>query len=161
MSLVKQILEQRATAWSEAKAMLDTAEAEGRALTAEESQKFDTINETLSTLDAQRQSIEDAEKRAKDASEAMERFNAAPKPEHTEARNVEDNLRSFLRGERRAFDTNEGLPPVNFRDLTKGSATAGGNTVPTSFRDQLLAHMIESSGVLSAGPTVRASSTRP
>jgi len=57
MSLVKQILEQRATAWEQAKSLLDTAEAEGRALTAEEQGQFDTINDDLTRLDAQRQSI--------------------------------------------------------------------------------------------------------
>jgi HK97 family phage major capsid protein len=154
MSLVKQILEQRATAWEEAKAMLDTAEAEGRSLSAEETGKFDAINGTINALDEQRAKIEDAEKRAKDASEAMERVNAAPKPDMRGDADTDDKVRAFLRGDVRSYDTNEGLPPVNFRDLTKGSATAGGNTIRTGFREQLLEHMIEVSGVMMAGPTV-------
>ena len=153
MSLVKQILEQRATAWEEAKAMLDTAEAEGRSLSAEEQGKFDAINTDINRLDEQRQKIEESEARAKDAADAMERLNVAPKHEAREA-GVDERLRAFLRGESRYFDTNEGMPPVNFRDLTKGTPTAGGNTVPTSFRNQLLEHMIEVSGVMMAGPTV-------
>jgi HK97 family phage major capsid protein len=154
MSLVKQILEQRATAWEEAKAMLDTAEAEGRSLSAEETGKFDAINGTINALDEQRTKIEDAEKRAKDAAEAMDRFNAAPKPEQRGDADADEKLRAFLRGDVRSYDSNEGLPPVNFRDLTKGSATAGGNTIRTGFREQLLEHMIEVSGVMMAGPTV-------
>ena len=70
MSLVKQILEQRATAWHEAKALLDGAEAEGRALSAEEAEKFDNINESINALDAQRQKIEEAEARTRDAEAA-------------------------------------------------------------------------------------------
>ena len=154
MSLVRQILERRANAWEEAKGMLDTAEAEGRSLSAEEQGKFDAINSEINALDEQRKSIEDAEARAKDAAEAMERLHVAPKPEVRADMDAADKLRALARGEIRAFDTNEGLPPVNFRDLTKGSATAGGNTIKTSFREQLLEHMIEVSGVLMAGPTV-------
>ena len=154
MSLVKQILEQRASAWEQAKSLLDTAEAEGRALTAEEQSQFDTINADITGLDAQRQSVEDAEQRAKDAAEAMERI--APS-EARQAKGQDETLRAFLRGETRTFDSNDGLGPISsreFRDLVKGTATAGGNTVPTSFRNQLLEHMIEVSGVLTAGPEV-------
>lgn len=154
MSLVKQILEQRATAWEQAKALLDTAEAEGRSLSAEETGTFDAINGTINALDEQRKKIEDAESRAKDAAEAMERMHVAPKPEARENVDADAKIRAFLRGDLRTIDTNEGLPPVNFRDLTKGSATAGGNTIKTSFREQLLEHMIEVSGVMMAGPTV-------
>ena len=77
MSLVRQILERRANAWEEAKGMLDAAEAEGRSLSAEEQGKFDAINSDINTLDEQRKSIEDAEARAKDAAEAMERAERA------------------------------------------------------------------------------------
>lgn len=159
MSLVKQILEQRANAWEQAKGMLDAADAEGRALTVEEQSKFDNINTDINRLDEQRKSIEDAESRAQDAAAAMERLNVAPQPEKRAEVEVEDKVRAFLRGDLRHIDLNEGRGPVNFRDLTKGSATAGGNTIKTSFREQLLEHMIESSGVMSAGPTVLNTST--
>lgn len=158
MSLVKQILEQRASAWEQAKALLDKAEAEGRSLSAEEREQFDKITVDLDGLDEQRKLIEDQEQRAKDAEEAMRSLGAVREADGRD-HSADEKLRSFLRGDLRSFDTNEGLPPVNFRDLTKGSATAGGNTVPTSFRNQLLEHMIESSGILSAGATVLNTST--
>jgi HK97 family phage major capsid protein len=151
---VKSILEQRASAWEQAKTLLDAAESENRAMSAEEEQSFDAITADIDRLDAQRKKVEESEQRAKDAADAMQRLNLTPAPEQRGEPAVEERLRSFLRGEARSFDTNEGLGPVNFRDLTKGSATAGGNTVRTSFREQLLEHMIESSGVLSAGPTI-------
>jgi HK97 family phage major capsid protein len=152
MSIVQTILDQRATAWEQAKAIVDTAEGESRALSAEEQTQFDTINAEIDRLDTQRASIEAAEQRAKDAAEVMSRI--VPPP--AERKNVNDELRSFLNGTgKRFFDTHDAdAGPVNFRDLTKGSATAGGNTVKTSFREQLYAHMIEVSGVLSAGPTI-------
>lgn len=151
--MVKTILESRANVWEQAKALLDAAEAEGRALTAEEQHSFDAMDSDLTRLDEQRASVEAAEQRAKDAEEALRGAGVVSEPVTGES-GVGESLRAFLRGERRSFDTNEGLPPVNFRDLAKGTATAGGNTVPTSFRNQLLEHMIDSSAVLSAGATV-------
>ena len=152
MSIVQTILDQRATAWEQAKAIVDTAEGESRTLSAEEQTQFDTINAEIDRLDTQRDSIEAAEQRAKDAAEAMSRI----VPPAAERKNVNDELRSFLNGTgKRFFDTHDAdAGPVNFRDLVKGTATAGGNTVKTSFREQLYAHMIEVSGVLSAGPTI-------
>lgn len=149
VTLVKSILEQRANVWEQGKGILDTAEAEGRALTVEEQTAFDAINADLDRLDSQRKSIEDAQTRAYDAELAMRGLGAMNDP-NTDA---DAAIRSFLRGEgERHFETKAG--GLNFRDLTKGTATAGGNTVPTSFRDQLLEHMIDNSGVLSAEPTV-------
>jgi HK97 family phage major capsid protein len=62
---------------------------------------------------------------------------------------TEDELRALGRGELRRVDV-----PADRRDLTKGTATAGGNTVPTSFFGQVWEHMIESSAILQAGATV-------
>ena len=126
MSIVQTILDQRATAWEQAKAIVDTAEGESRTLSAEEQTQFDTINAEIDRLDTQRASIEAAEQRAKDAAEAMSRI--VPPP--AERKNVNDELRSFLNGTgKRFFDTHDAdAGPVNFRDLTKGSATAGGGT---------------------------------
>ena len=43
---------------------------------------------------------------------------------------------------------------AEFRDLSKLSAGAGGNTVKIGFYEKLMAHLIEVSGILAAGPTV-------
>ena len=54
-----------------------------------------------------------------------------------------------------AFEVNPG--PVNFneiRTLSKLTAGAGGNTVPTSFYDRIIAHLIETAAILDAGATV-------
>ena len=153
-TMVKNILATRANVWEQAKALIDAADAEGRAMTADEQRQFDEMSADLTRLDEQRQSVEAAERSARDADEALRSLGAVTPQADREVAGADAAVREFLRGERRHFDTNEGLPPVNFRDLTKGSATAGGNTVPTSFRNQLLEHMIESSGILSAGATV-------
>jgi HK97 family phage major capsid protein len=53
----------------------------------------------------------------------------------------------------RPMGTNE------FRTLSKLTAAAGQNTVKTSFYEQLMAHLIEVSGIMMAGPTVLQTTT--
>lgn len=150
---IKRLREQRANIWEQAKGLLDTAAAEDRDLTAEEQSSYDKHNEALDSIAERIKSIEEQEQRNAEMDEAFrslaEGRQMAPPPVDP----TQDELRKFLRGESRSFDvTPDG--PVNFRDLTKGTATAGGNTVPTSFYNQLVQHMIEVSGILSAGPTI-------
>ena len=61
-------------------------------------------------------------------------------------------IRSLLRGEQRSI-TLSGGPAVK-RDLSGGTTGAGGATVPISFYDQLVDHMIEVAAVMNAGATV-------
>lgn len=162
MSLVKQILEQRATVWEEGKALLDKAEAEGRSLTAEESQTWDRINAELTGLDDQRKSIEDAERRSREAEEAMRDLGAGPERRAAvgdDDRRLAADVRSFLRGDRKSAEIRDADADwidfealrANTRALSVGSATAGGNTVPKSFRERLYEHAIEMSAVMNLG----------
>lgn len=150
-AFLKRLREQRQNTWEQAKSLLDNAAAENRDLTAEERSQYDQMNADLDAAAETIRSIEESEQRNAEAAEALQRIMDQRPVEPREQENTA--LRSFLRGEARAFD----LKPdgkVDYRALTKGTATAGGNTVPTSFYDQLIAHMIEVSGVLMAGPTV-------
>ena len=150
-AFLKRLREQRQNTWEQAKSLLDNAAAENRDLTAEERSQYDQMNADLDAGAETIRSIEESEQRNAEAAEALQRIMDQRPVEPREQENTA--LRSFLRGEARAFD----LKPdgkVDYRALTKGTATAGGNTVPTSFYDQLIAHMIEVSGVLMAGPTV-------
>ena len=90
------------------------------------------------------------EQRSRDAADALARL--APLDESYGGADVDDvgaQLRSFLRGEQRSV-----VVAPERRDLVKGTATAGGNTVPTTFYGRLVEHMVEVSGVLAAGPTL-------
>ena len=90
------------------------------------------------------------EQRSRDAADALARL--APVDELGGGADVDDvgaQLRSFLRGEQRSV-----VVAPERRDLVKGTATAGGNTVPTTFYGRLVEHMVEVSGVLAAGPTL-------
>lgn len=150
---IKRLQERRNNVWEQAKGLLDAAESEKRDLTAEEEQTYQRLNADLDAIDARTKDMADAEQRTKDAGEAFRAL--LDRPVERQATSPEGNavLRSFLTGETRSYEIRpEGR--VNFRDLTKGTASAGGNTVQTTFYGRLLEYMIESSGLLAAGPTV-------
>ena len=149
--LIKRLQEQRANTWEQAKALLDGAEKDKRDLSAEEETSWRKMNEDLDGIDARVKEIVEAENRAeamaKTFAEIEGRQVVVPQVDKTAA-----DLRAFLKGEAgRSFTVDA---DASFRDLAKGTATAGGNTVPTSFYGMLVEHMIDMSGVLAAGPTV-------
>ncbi|MET9086158.1 phage major capsid protein [Streptomyces sp. NPDC004237] len=167
--MVKTLRERRQKLWEDMKALADKASAENRAFTPEEQGAWDAQNDELDKLDARIKSALDTEARAKEADEAFNRLHGGKKDsgagKQPEQRgqgggegggqgNRAEELRSFLRGERgRFYDVNpEG--PIDYRTLTKGTASAGGNTVPTSFYDRLIAHLIEVSAIMQAGATI-------
>lgn len=157
-AFIKHLKQQRASAWEAAKATLDAAASENRDLSAEESASFDKANADIDALDARAKAIEDSEQRAADAAAAFDRI-AARTVEITPpaVKDASADVRSFLRGESgRDFV----LRPDSVRSfqearaLSSTTAAAGGATVQTSFYNRLMAHLIEVSGVLLAGPTV-------
>lgn len=145
--------EARNRAWEQAKALLDTAGSEGRELSAEESVSYDRIMADIDAKDAQRKQLVDTEAREADIAKAMGAL-----PAKREQAPVEDGFTRFLKGEGRSYDV-RGPQGVSFRDLTKGTATAGGNTVEVGFYAQLVAHLIETSAILQAGATVLSTSS--
>ncbi|MHC3474691.1 phage major capsid protein [Streptomyces sp. 7R007] len=173
--MVKKLRERRAQVWEQMKAIADRSTEENRNLTAEEQGQWDVMNEELDKLDQRIKAALDTEQRAKDADDAFNRLHGggqgggqrSGQQGGSQQRGGDggqgggqgqgsrgEELRSFLRGERgRFYDVNpEG--PVDYRTLTKGTATAGGNTVPTSFYDRLIAHLIEVSAIMQAGATI-------
>jgi HK97 family phage major capsid protein len=127
---IKQQHEARQKAWHEAKALLDTAAAEKRDLTAEENAKYENIS---ADLDSRAKVIEtlkaDAEREIR-AAESMQGFEnqARPVAEVRNEKNDADAIRALARGEIRSFNFEK-------RDVTKGST---GSPVPTSFYDQVI-----------------------
>ncbi|MCX4576531.1 phage major capsid protein [Streptomyces sp. NBC_01571] len=153
-AFIKSLQERRANVWEQAKELLDTAEKEKRDLTAEEEGKYQAFNADLNSIDARVKDLTEAEQRTKDAEAAFAGLLAKPQePGARKADEKDSELRRWARGEQRAIDIAK-PDGVAFRDLVKGTATAGGNTVPTTFYGQLMAHLIEVSGIMMAGPTV-------
>lgn len=126
---IRQQAEARAKAWEEAKALLDSAAAEKRDLSAEENQTYDRI---MADLDARSQVMETMKaqaEREERAAEAMQGFEAQVKPAvAVPAIDEAELIRSLARGEIRSHSFEK-------RDVTKGST---GAPVPTSFYDQVI-----------------------
>jgi HK97 family phage major capsid protein len=153
------LTEKRANVWEQAKALLDNAASEKRDLTAEEQQSYDKmtadLNEMRSVIDKLNEDRKTAE-----ASEAALR-SLAERPATTPAapaQNFDDELRSFLRGEKRELAINPTREQVKAvseaRALGMGSQAAGLATVPTNFYNRLWAHLINASQFLQSGITV-------
>jgi HK97 family phage major capsid protein len=157
--VLKRLKDRRLNVWEQAKAVAERAADENRALDAEEERQWIELNAELDALDTRMKAIANAEARAK---ETEEKF-AEVEGRHVEAgksggdrSQTEQELRSFLRGDNGAprFYDVQPAGPVAFRDLSKLTAGAGANTVPTSFYNRLVAHLIETSGLMQLGPTV-------
>jgi HK97 family phage major capsid protein len=167
LDLMKSLQTRRLSAWEMAKKVLD--EAEGRAdhaLTAEEEQTYQRLNADIDQIDKRVKEWVDSERRRKESEEVFRQLLEQPADPTRQPGVVPPGpggtepgaaLRSFLKGEGgKSFeiraDRIEQL--TEFRTLSKLSAGAGANTVKISFYDRLMAHLIEVSGILQAGPTV-------
>jgi HK97 family phage major capsid protein len=126
---IRQQAEARAKAWEEAKALLDTAAAEKRDLSAEENQTYDRIMVDLDQRAATMETIKAQADREERAAEAMKGFEAQARPEiMIPSVNDGELIRSLARGEIRSHMFEK-------RDVSKGST---GAPVPTSFYDQVI-----------------------
>jgi HK97 family phage major capsid protein len=146
--VTKRLRDRRLSVWEDAKKLADVAADENRAFNSEEQSQWDTLNAELNALDSRIKSVIDGEQRAKDTEDAFNRLegrSSEGREVATRGRGeVEDQFRAFLRGEGgRAFDIHPEAR-TDYRALQKGSGT-GGTLVPTSFYDQLVEHLIETS----------------
>lgn len=126
---IRQQAEARAKAWEEAKALLDSASAEKRDLSAEENQTYDRIMADLDERSAVIETMNAQADRENRAAEAMKGFESQVKTQPTvQAIDESELIRSLARGEIRSHSFEK-------RDVTKSST---GAPVPTSFYDQVL-----------------------
>jgi HK97 family phage major capsid protein len=130
LDYIKQQHEARNRAWEEAKALLDSAAAENRELTADENTKYENIS---ADLDRRAQIIEtlkaDADREVR-AAEAMRGFEAQAQPvgDKSVAKDEAEVIRSLARGDIRSYEFEK-------RDITKSST---GSPVPTSFYNRII-----------------------
>jgi HK97 family phage major capsid protein len=127
---IRQQAEARAKAWEEAKALLDSAAAEKRDLSAEENQTYDRIMADLDSRSQVMETMKAQAEREERAAEAMKGFEAQVKPAVVSVPEINEAelIRSLARGEIRSHSFEK-------RDVTKGST---GAPVPTSFYDQVI-----------------------
>lgn len=157
--VVTRLRERRANVWEQAKELADRAADENRSFSGQEEESWTAMNAELDALDKRIKAVLEGEQRAKDTEAAFEKLEAKPQERKAgqqgqSGEGQDTELRKFLRGEgSRSFEV---MPtgPVDFRALSKLTATAGANTVPTSFYDRLIAHLIETAAIMQAGVTV-------
>jgi HK97 family phage major capsid protein len=152
--MANRLLEQRANTWEQAKALIDTAVAEKRELTAEEEASYARMTADLDSLRSRADKFAADEQAAADVEASLRSITAQRAEREVPAE--ESELRSFLRGEKREFVAKPNA--AELRDLSKGTATAGGNTVPTSFYGQLWAHLIETAALVNYATVIRTDS---
>lgn len=157
--MVKKLRERRTKVWEDMKSLADKAADENRAFDPGEQGQWDAQNDELDKLDQRIKSALDTEQRAKDAEESFAKLESTPQdrggPQGGQQPSQQaTELRKFLRGEGPRVYNITPSGPVDFRALSKLSAAAGANTVPTSFYDRLMAHLIETSAIMQAGVTV-------
>jgi HK97 family phage major capsid protein len=142
-------VEQRQKLWHEAKAVLETAEAEKRELTAEEQGKFETLS---AELDKRAAFIADARKtaeREERAAIAAEGFNTAAVNTQVDA----DRIRAMARGEVRSYE---------FGQETRALAPATlGAPLPTSFYSQVIMKAKYVGPMLTTSTMLRTNSGEP
>lgn len=160
--IVKRLRDRRLSVWEQAKELADKAAEENRAFSADEQGTWDALNDEIDKLDSRIKSAMDTEQRAKDADEAFDRLSGNGNKEENRGGDPDlmkgnTEIRKWLKGQSgsRYFEVRpQGYVSTDIRTLSKLTTGAGGNTVPISFYDRLMAHLIEVSGILQAGPTV-------
>lgn len=160
--LLQKLLDQRARAVTGARDVYERMSADGYEPTAEDHQELERRNAELDDLDLRIGQINDRIRREASAEEARAEAEQFIRPEREreaergQGGDLETRVTEWARGkgergltvnlgELRTERNEHGVWQV--RDLTKGSATAGGNTVPTSFRRSLYEHLIENSAI--------------
>lgn len=147
MSLADALNNRRLQVWNEMQELVDRTDAEGRSFSGEEEGKWANMNAEITKIDERIKAVRDAEARTNAADAAV---NRGPR----KATNS-DEFRNFLTlgNPQKVFEA-RAPHGVSFRDLSKLSAGAGADVVPTSFYGQLVQHLVETGALLGAGVTV-------
>jgi HK97 family phage major capsid protein len=149
---IKNLSEQRARAWEQAKGLLDHAATESRDLSAEESEQFDRINAELDSADARIKSIIDAEQRNRDIEESRARLGVPADLGATVTASLEntdeETVRSLMNGELRS---------ARFEKRAITTSSSGG-AVPTSVYDRIVEHLVQTNVVRNVATVVTTNS---
>lgn len=169
--IVKRLLERRNTVLTEARTLAERSAEENRAMSPEEQGQWDGLNKELDALDGRMKAMVEQEQRSKEVNAQFENLQAKPnqgdQPGSGESTKAAE-LRAWMMGggKGNAKDGSNGFeynPSRGARTwaqgpeqrvLSKLTVGAGGNLVPISFYDRLMAHLVEVSGILQAGPTI-------
>jgi HK97 family phage major capsid protein len=148
---IGRLVEKRLNVAKQLHAHLDEIETrDGGEWNGEADETYTRLNADLDNFDARIKELTAEAKRSADAEEARELYGKAAAPAGAPAVKSEDDiLRSMASGEIRSHEFR--MPER--RDLTVGTGSQGGYTVPT-FMGQLHEHMIETAQILQTNVTV-------
>lgn len=173
--LAKSLHEQEMDVWAKIQGLAKTAADEKRNFSDDEQRSWDAMHADLDKVDARLKEILADEKRTAATDEMYGKLEErTAHPSNRRATEFEQELRAFARGEKRNLDvvgsesrimqrlgTGRPISPAEVRVLTDAYVAPGSYTnqtnagiVPIDFYDQLLAYLIEVSGVMQTGPTV-------
>ena len=177
--LAKALKEQELGIWDKIQSLAQSAANERRNFNDDEQRSYDAMHTELDTVDKRlRQLLEDEKRQAAtDEMYASLESRRANPGMNAHASAFEQELRSFVNGDKRAIDivstesrilqrlrTGRPVSPYEVRVLTDGyvaggtpgsfTNNTGASIVPIDFYDQLLSYLIEVSGVMQTGPTV-------
>ena len=163
--VAKRLRDRRLNVWNDCKKLAEDAAGEQRSMTPEEQGRWDAMQEEMETLDKRIKSVLDTEKRAKEADEAFDELSGRKPAAGQDQRgggghDMQEEIRKFARGEEGApkfIDVrHQGPGAINYRILTTAGVggTNASSVIPTDFYDQLIAHLIEVSGIMQCGQTV-------
>lgn len=131
--------------------ILDVAKREQRDLRASEDRAFCKHLGEVEEFNALIAEGEREARKADDARRPVERFVRPADYQAAYGGGDGEGLRAFIRGETRSFD----MPLTGeFRALSKLSSAAGGYAVPTSFRNQLVEHMVNQARLIEAATVI-------
>jgi HK97 family phage major capsid protein len=143
------------------KSIIDTAEREERDLDAAEQESSEKATRSIAALDQRIEELTNLMEANKVAEEQRGSFQGGNDSDRGVA--VADQFRALAAGEINGFnldirnivpeyDQRTGM--VHTRDLTVGTGSEGGDTVPTSFVRRLYEHLIENSAIRQTNVTV-------
>lgn len=155
LTMAQMLLEQRRKLEEQFRGVLERAETEKRELTGEEQTQLDRISDDMGALKQRSDQLVQFEEDRKAMDESL-RGTGHKGDEHRGGAgddSITEQFRSLYkhRVPELEFTPERSLEQV--RALSKGTATAGGNTVATTFIDRLYEHMIETATLLRAGAT--------
>lgn len=145
---LKKLHEQRNKLVADMRTALDEAAKRDGGLTAEDNDKIKRFDTDIAELDQRMADVAAAIERTSAENDAVKRA-LDTQTDPTRGDGFEQKMRDFLDGKIRSISVKP-----EARDLVKGTASAGGNTVETGFYNQLVEHMIASSGILRSGATI-------
>lgn len=161
MSLISDLKTRRRSVWHEAQALLERASNEKREFTAAEEASWQQMNEDLDLMDQRIHQIEDQEQRGR-ATEAAFAAIGVNVPSSRRLSGADADLdtafrNAVLNNDPRPIEVTNPQrrsgyqPGVERRDLL---TTSGSGMTGVTFGNQLVAHMVDSAAILSAGATL-------